>query len=250
MIWAIDVGNSRVVSGWMEQLRVLKHHEFETATLRRPAGALKWARELKRRGNAGSLVVSSVVPPVDRGIRRTLRLVFGVEPAFVDPTSKNMGIPIRYKRPREVGADRIVNSLAARHLYGAPVIVVDYGTGTTFDVIDRQGAYRGGVIVPGIGMSLKAMHDQTAKLPLVKYAKVRRAIGQTTAEAMRSGIYYGTIGETREILQRIREELGARAPALATGGWCHIFKNTGLFHRIEPDITLIGMALWARRNHA
>jgi len=250
MIWAIDIGNSRAVSGWMSHLKVLKRHDFKTMDLRKQKDAFRWAKQLKRLGTAESFIVSSVVPPVDEKVRKAIGVIFRKKTDFVDPTRKNLGIGIRYKRPKEVGADRIVNSLAAKHLYGAPVIVVDFGTGTTFDVVDCRGAYRGGVIVPGIGMSLKAMHDQTAKLPLVKYAKVQKVIGQTTEDAIRSGIYYGTIGEAKEILRRIRKELGVKAPAVATGGWCHIFKNADLFNHIEPDITLIGMAILARRNHA
>jgi len=169
----------------------------------------------------------------------------------VAPGRPDLGIAVRIQKPKEVGADRVVNSLAARHLYGAPVIVVDYGTGTTFDVVDPRGAYAGGVIVPGIGMSLKAMHDQTAKLPLVKFAKVRRTIGRNTADAIRSGIYFGTMGETREILARLRAELRApRCPAVATGGWCRVFEGSGLFKKIEPDLTLMGMALFLEKNRA
>jgi len=251
MIWAIDIGNSRVVSGWMRDLKVVRRHAAHTQVLRASSGALRWARDLRKLGEADQVIVSSVVPPVDSVVARAVLKVFGEKADFVVPGDPKLGIEIRYKKPREVGADRVVNSLAAKHLYGAPVIVVDYGTGTTFDVVDKTGAYRGGVIVPGIGMSLKAMHDQTAKLPLVKFAKVKKTVGRTTTEAIRSGIYYGTLGETREILSRIRKELGAaRCPAVATGGWCHVFENTGLFREIKPDLTLMGLALAAGRMHA
>jgi type III pantothenate kinase len=250
MIWAIDIGNSRVVSGWMRDLKVVRRHTAETLRLRDLSGALGWARALRKLGGAEQVIVSSVVPPVDSAVGKALLRVFGGKADFIVPGDPKLGIRVRYKKPREVGADRVVNSLAAKYLYGAPVIVVDYGTGTTFDVVDKAGAYQGGVIVPGIGMSLRAMHDQTAKLPLVKFAKVKKTVGRTTTEAIRSGIYYGTLGETREILSRIRKELGAAAPAVATGGWCHVFEDTGLFREIEPDLTLMGMALAAGRIHA
>ncbi|HET9870437.1 MAG TPA: type III pantothenate kinase [bacterium] len=246
MIWAVDIGNSRTVSGRLKGLRVLRRRTAPTPPLRGLSAARAWARGLKRLGGADRVVVSSVVPPVDGPVRRALGEVFGRRPDFVVPGDPGLSIPVRYRRPREVGADRVVNGLAARHLFGAPVIVVDYGTGTTFDVVDAAGAYRGGVIVPGIGMSLKAMHDQTAKLPLVRFAKVRRTVGRTTADAIRSGIYYGTLGETREILARIRAELGApRCPAVATGGWCGVFRGSGLFKAIAPDLTLQGLSLFA-----
>jgi type III pantothenate kinase len=252
MIWAIDIGNSRVVSGWMRDLKVIRRHAAETKTLRKLSTALAWAKALRRLGGGSDLglVISSVVPPVDQNVAQALLKSFGFKPDFVLPGKRDLGIKVHYERPQEVGADRVVNSLAARHLFGAPVIVVDYGTGTTFDVVDKQGAYRGGVIVPGIGMSLKAMHDQTAKLPLVKFSKVKKTVGRNTADAIRSGIYYGTLGETREILLRIRKELGAAAPAVATGGWCHVFKDAGLFQKIEPDLTLIGLALFRQGLHA
>jgi type III pantothenate kinase len=251
MIWAIDIGNSRVVSGWMRHLKVVRRHAAVTQVFRSSSSALSWARALRKLGEADHVIVSSVVPPVDSVVAKAVLNVFGKKADFVVPGDSKLGIEIRYKKPREVGADRVVNSLAARHLFGAPVIVVDYGTGTTFDVVDKSGAYLGGVIVPGIGMSLKAMHDQTAKLPLVKFAKVKKTVGRTTTEAIRSGIYYGTLGETREILSRIRKELGsAQCPAVATGGWCHVFEDAGLFREIEPDLTLLGMALAAGRLHA
>src|SRR5208282_2226850 len=130
------------------------------------------------------------------------------------------------------------------------VIVVDYGTGTTFDVVNKAGDYFGGAILPGLGISVRALHEFTAKIPLVKFEKVNFAIGRTTEEAVRSGVYHGAIGTTKELLLSIRKELGAKAPAIATGGFCEVFRQTGLFQRIEPDLTLKGIAAIWRGNHA
>ncbi len=160
-----------------------------------------------------------------------------------------LGFKVHVKKPAQVGADRLANAVAAKEILGAPSIVVDYGTGTTFDVVDRSGAYGGGAILPGLGISLRALHDFTAKIPLVKFEIGHKAIGRTTEEAVRSGIYHGAIGTTRELLQKIRKELGVKAPALATGGWSGVFRKSGLFLRIEPDLTLKGMALIWRKYH-
>jgi type III pantothenate kinase len=247
LIWAIDIGNTRAVSGFMLENDVVRHDAEPTERLKTKAGALAWAKRLSQRGPAKGLVVSSVVPKADPHIRAALKVAFGIVPLFVraDP---RLGIPVLYKNPAEVGADRLMNSLAAREAYGMPVVVVDYGTATTFDVVDARGRYQGGVILPGIGTSLTALHRFTAKLPEVTFRKVPNAIGRTTRDAMRSGVYHGAVGQTREILLAIRKELGKVAPAVATGGWCHLFEDSGLFHHISPDLTLKGMAIYWRNR--
>jgi type III pantothenate kinase len=178
-----------------------------------------------------------VVPGVDSNVKKALRRAFKREPIFID-VKKDPGLPVHYKKPAEIGADRVANALAAKTLYGAPVIVVDYGTATTFDIVDEQGGYKGGVILPGVGISLQALYEKTAKLPLVPFARVKKTIGLTTQEA------------TREILLGIRKQLGRAAPAVATGGWCGAFRKTPIFRYINPDLTLIGLSLyWNDRNH-
>jgi type III pantothenate kinase len=186
---------------------------------------------------------------MDSALRKSIKKFFGRNPDFVVHDQK-LGIAVKVKKPFQVGADRLANAVAAKEFYGAPVIVVDYGTGTTFDVVDKRGAYCGGAILPGLGISLRALHDFTAKIPLVKFERVKYAVGRTTEEAVRSGIYHGAIGTTRELLLRIRKELGTVAPAVATGGWCLVFKKTPIFRHIEPDLTLKGMALIWRNTHA
>ncbi|HEY5039349.1 MAG TPA: type III pantothenate kinase, partial [bacterium] len=150
----------------------------------------------------------------------------------------------------QVGADRIANAVAARELYGSPIIVVDYGTGTTFDVVDKKGAYVGGAILPGLGISLRALHDYTAKIPLISFGEPRLAVGRTTEAAVQSGIYFGAVGATLELLSRIRKELGKGAPAVATGGWCGSFSDKHLFQHVEPNLTLIGMSILWREKYA
>jgi type III pantothenate kinase len=247
LIWAIDIGNTRTVSGFMRGNDVMRHDSEPTESLKTKTGSLAWAKRLSCRSVAQALVVSSVVPQVDAHVRSALKNSFGLTPLFVH-SDPRLGIPVLYKNPAEVGADRLMNSLAARETYGMPVVVVDYGTATTFDVVDARGRYQGGVILPGIGTSLTALHQFTAKLPEVTFKKVPHAIGRTTSDAMRSGVYHGAVGQTREILLAIRKELGAVAPAVATGGWCHLFKDSELFHRIDPDLTLRGMSIYWRNK--
>lgn len=249
MIWAVLIGNTRCVSALMQGTKIRKRHIIPTEVLRSEKGALRWARRLQKSSNVQGVIVASVVPPVDGAVRRSLHKTFGAKPEFVT-TKSRLGIKVKVKKPSQAGADRLANAVAAKEFYGAPSIVVDFGTGTTFDVVNKSGAYCGGAILPGLGISLRALHDFTAKIPLVKVEHVRYAIGKTTEEAVRSGIYHGALGTTRELLLRIRKELGATAPAVATGGWARIFKGTRLFPHIEPDLTLKGLALIWRNSRA
>lgn len=248
MIWCVLIGNTRCVSALMQGTKVVKRHVVPTDFLRKGSGALAWARGLQTKSKADGVIVASVVPPVDKAVGQSIQKVFGRKPEFITAKSK-LGIKVKAKKPSEVGADRLANAVAAVEFYGAPSIVVDFGTGTTFDVVDKSGAYCGGAILPGVGISLRALHDFTAKIPLVQFEPVRYAIGRTTEEAVRSGIYHGAIGTTRELLLRIRRELGKSAPAVATGGWSRVFKGTGIFPHIEPDLTLKGLALIWRNSH-
>jgi len=248
VIWAILVGNTRTVAGLMLKEKVTKRLAVPTDTLRKKGEALSWARRVRRTALADGIIVASVVPPVDAVIRNSIQQVFNRSPEFVR-VGRKWGITVKVKKPFQVGADRLANAVAAKELYGAPVIVVDYGTGTTFDVVDQSGAYCGGAILPGIGTSLKALRAFTAKIPLVSFKRVSYAIGRTTEEAVRSGIYHGAIGTTRELLFRIRKQLGFVAPAIATGGWCKFFKDLQIFNHINPDLTLVGLSiLWRERN--
>jgi len=249
VIWAILIGNTRAVAALMKGRKVLKKHVVPTGKLRSGRAAVFWAKKLRKISNAKGSIVASVVPPVDRNVRAALRNAFGSDPSFVTNGPK-LGIKVRVKKPGQVGADRLANAVAAKELFGCPSIVVDYGTGTTFDVVDEKGAYCGGAILPGLGISLRALNEYTAKIPKVRFEKARSAIGRTTEEAVRSGIYHGAIGTTRELLSRIRGELGGRAPAIATGGFSVHFKDSGLFKGIEPDLTLWGLSLIWRNYHA
>ncbi len=249
MIWAVLIGNTRTVAGLMKGNKVVKRLVVPTDSLKTHSGAKDWAKLVRKTSLAKGIIVASVVPPVDSAVKNSIRVAFGKNPEFIGAGPK-LGVTVKVKKPSEVGADRLANAVAAKELYGSPVIVVDYGTGTTFDVVDKKGAYCGGAILPGLGISLRALKAFTAKIPLVKFEKVKFAIGKSTEEAVRSGIYHGAVGTTKELLLRIRKELGTATPAVATGGWCAVFEDTHLFRHIEPDLTLIGLALIWNKNHA
>ena len=192
-----------------------------------------------------AVVISSVVPPLHTTLLRLARDYFGQTPLFVEPGVRT-GMPIRYDNPAEVGADRIVNALAARELYGAPVVVVDFGTATTFDVVNRKGEYVGGIIAPGILISAEALFAHASRLYRVDILRPERLVGRNTAAAMQAGIYYGYVGLVDGILERLREELPDLKEIVATGGQAEIVAS-GSRHirRVEPLLTLIGL----RRIH-
>jgi len=248
MIWAILIGNTRTVSALMQGSRILKKQNVPTATLKSEGVAGLWANKLKRLAQVEGIVLASVVPPVDKNVEKALQDAFGLKPNFVTHQSL-IGGKVNVKKPEQVGAARLANAVAAKELYGSPVIVVDYGTGTTFDVVNKAGDYFGGAILPGLGISTRALHEFTAKIPLVKFEKVDFAIGRTTEEAVRAGVYHGAIGTTKELLMNIRKELKSNAPAIATGGFCKVFEKTKLFKKVEPDLTLKGIAaIWRKMN--
>ena len=248
MIWAVLIGNTRTLSALMRGNTILKKEIVPTTALKSAHAVGLWAKKLRRLAQVNGIVVASVVPPVDKAVGKSLELAFGFNPHFVTHQTP-MGVRVKVKKPAQVGADRLANAAAAKELYGSPVIVVDYGTGTTFDVVNKDGDYFGGAILPGLGISTRALHEFTAKIPLVKFEKVKFAIGRTTEEAVRAGVYHGAIGTTKELLFNIRKELKADAPAIATGGFCKVFEKTGLFKQVEPDLTLKGIAaIWRKMN--
>src|SRR5438034_2115377 len=165
----------------------------------------------------GGIMISSVVPPLDSTLRRVCERYFNQKPLFVEPGVKT-GMPVLYENPAEVGADRIVNAVAAFEKYGGPCIIVDFGTATTFDCVTAKGEYQGGVICPGIGISAEALFSRTARLQRVDIRKPARLIGTTTVGSMQSGLYYGYLGLVDGLLERLVREIGASAKVIATGG--------------------------------
>jgi type III pantothenate kinase len=194
------------------------------------------------------IVISSVVPPLDSTLREVCERYFHSRPLFIEPGVKT-GMPVHYDNPAEVGADRIVNSVAAFERYGGPCIVVDFGTATTFDVVSRKGEYLGGVITPGIGISADALFEHTARLPRVDIRKPPRVLATNTVNSLQSGLYYGYLGLIDGILERLIADLGENVTVVATGGLAPLMGEGSKYIReINDLLTLEGLRIIYERN--
>lgn len=253
MLLVMDIGNSNIVMG-LYQGDELRHH-WRVATDRNKTedeyGML--VTSLFQHGGlvlgqVSGVIISSVVPPLNFTIERMCEKYLQQKPLLVGPGIKT-GLNIKYEYPREVGSDRIVNAVAAIHHYGTPLIVVDFGTATTFCYVDERGQYWGGAIAPGIGISAEALVSRAAKLPRIEIAKPTSVVGRNTIAAMQSGIYYGFVGQVEGIVRRMIAEYGTDPKVVATGGLAALVaKETSCLHVVDPYLTLKGLRLIYERN--
>ena len=249
MLLAIDVGNTNTVYGVFDGEKLV-----DSWRVRTNAHATADEMALQLRGLLGDtavtgMAISSTVPAVLHEMRRmTGRYWPGVPTVVVEPGVRT-GVPLLYDNPREVGPDRIANTLAAYTLYGGPAVVVDFGTSTNFDIVSVKGEFLGGVLAIGIEVGIDALAARGARLFKVELSKPRNVIGKSTAEALQSGLLYGTVGQIDGIVRRIVDELGGSAQVIATGGLAPlVLAESETVQHHEPDLTLIGLRLVFDRN--
>ena len=253
MLLAVDVGNTHTVLGLFEgetlraNWRVATRPDVTGDEMGVVWRALFTQDEIPVDAVDG-MIVSSVVPDLDAVIRRIGQRIFSLEPLFVGPGVKT-GMPILYENPHEVGADRIVNAVAAQHRYGAPVIVLDFGTGTTLDVVSSNGEYVGGIIAPGLGISAEALFSKAARLHRVDVREPKQLIGRTTEQSLRSGLYYGYLALVDGLVRRLLSEFDTEVPIVATGGLATVFANDlPQLRAVDSGLTLEGLRLIWDRN--
>jgi len=255
MLLTIDVGNTNSVLGVFRGEELIAHWRLTTArsqtvdeygVLTRNLFTLKDLDPKSVRG----IIISSVVPPVNWTLSEMAKIYFGQKALFVEPGVKT-GMAVLVDNPMEVGADRIVNGVAAFHQYGGPCIVVDFGTAITFDAISAKGEYLGGVIAPGLGISSEALFARAARLPRVEIKDPGRIVGTNTVASMQSGLYYGAVDMVDGILQRMKTELGASVRVVATGGQASLVaKGSKHIERTDDFLTLTGLRLIWDKNQA
>lgn len=254
MLLAIDVGNTNTKfaiwdgESWRAQWRA------STDSTRTADEYAPWLQQVMSLNGLSfdditDCIVSTVVPQALFNLRNLSRRYIGKEPMVIGEDGLRLGIEVRIDKPNEAGADRLVNAVGAFIEYGGPAIVIDSGTATTFDVVASDGAFEGGVILPGINLSLQALHDAAARLPRVEIRDPGRVIGKDTVSAMQSGIYWGSIEMIEGLCRRIREEYGQPMKTIATGGVASLFE--GAFRTIDyfdQDLTSRGLLEIFRRN--
>lgn len=255
MILVMDTGNSNIDLGIYDQEKLAYHWRMETV---RHKTEDEYAMQVKAFlnsagltfGDVDGIIMSSVVPPVVFALERMCQKYFNIKPLIVGPGVKT-GLNIKYDNPREVGADRIVNAVAAIHEYGGPLIIVDFGTATTYCYVNEANQYMGGAIAPGIHISTDALFSKASKLPRIEIARPDHIIGKNTISAMQAGIVYGHVGQAEGIITRMKAQSREKPMVIATGGMASLIAGeTNIIDKVDPFLTMKGLYLIYKRNQA
>jgi type III pantothenate kinase len=253
MLLAIDIGNTNIKIGIFDGDELRATWNIATGIHRTAdeyGGVLLNLMERKKVSSSKitGIALCSVVPPLVPAFVELCRKYLDCEPLVVEAGVKT-GMRIRLDNPREVGSDRVVDAVAAQHLYGKPLIIVDLGTATTFSVVSQEGDYLGGAIAPGIVIATEALYTRTAALPRIRLSRPEQAIGRSTVAAMQSGIIFGHVGLIEGMIRRIEQELGSKAKVIATGGQAYFLaQEIPIIEIVNPDLTLIGLRLIYEMN--
>jgi len=253
MLLVVDAGNTNVVFAVHDEHVWRGVWRIKTEPQRTSDEYAAWLLALLQhvgidRADIDRAVIGTVVPAALYHLRRLVRDWFAVEP-LIARAGVDWGFEIKVDQPEEVGADRLLNALAGHWRYGGPLLVIDFGTATTFDLVDGEGAYLGGAIAPGINLSIEALHQAAARLPRIGIGRPSVVVGRNTVAAMQSGIYWGYVGLIEGLASRIKAESGLALTVVATGGLAPLFAEAShVIEHIDPDLTLDGLRLLARRN--
>ena len=249
MLLAIDCGNTNISFAVFDGATVVAKWRASSQANKTADEHAVWLTQLMQLAGISAsdidrAIIANVVPPATYALRSLCERYFGVKPLFVGQPGVETGVPVRIERPEQVGVDRLVNCVAAQERYGGPLIVIDFGTATTFDIVGPDGGYEGGVIAPGINLSIEALYRAAAQLPRITPEKPAQVIGKATAPAMKSGVFWGYIGLIEGLVARIQAEYGAEMRVISTGGLAPLFAEaTDAIGEVDGDLTLRGLHL-------